>query len=138
MRPVLALIAAAMTACVPLALAQSAAQTPTQQNGPYKVLNTARVGARHVQADVAWVFSFAWNFIQKRKAAASIGNGIRANESRRIARIQPLAGIGQDEVSGSCSLGHKLRCAQRAGPGVEVRNGEPIARTSRVCPEQHG
>lgn len=44
MRCVLALIAAACTVCGPLALAQGTAQPTTQQDGPYKVLKTARVG----------------------------------------------------------------------------------------------
>jgi len=44
MRPVLALVAATLTACAPLALAQGTAQPTPKQDGPYKVLKTARVG----------------------------------------------------------------------------------------------
>jgi hypothetical protein len=44
MRCVLALIAATCTVCAPLAPAQATAQPTTQQDGPYKVLKTARVG----------------------------------------------------------------------------------------------
>ncbi len=44
MRPVLALVAATLTVCAPLALAQPIAQLTPNQDGPYKVLKTARVG----------------------------------------------------------------------------------------------
>lgn len=44
MRCVLALIAATCAVCAPLAPAQATAQPTTQQDGPYKVLKTARVG----------------------------------------------------------------------------------------------
>ena len=49
MRPVLVLITAVMTACAPLAV--------SQQDGPYKVLKTARVGGEggwdYIYADAA-------------------------------------------------------------------------------------
>ncbi len=44
MRAVLALFVATLTVCAPLALAQGPAQPTSHQDGPYKVLKTARVG----------------------------------------------------------------------------------------------